>query len=68
MNNKTIASELQYEVREYLLYYWKEESNKDSEKEKIKPNKNRMELSQIIRVKEPNKKEWEIPLCLNILE
>ena len=33
MHNKNISNELQYEIREYLLYYWKEESNKDTEKE-----------------------------------
>ena len=35
MHNKGISSELQYEIREYLMYYWVEESNKDSEQENI---------------------------------
>lgn len=33
MHNKNISNELKYEIREYLLYYWTEESNKNGEKE-----------------------------------
>ncbi|EAS04885.3 cation channel family protein (macronuclear) [Tetrahymena thermophila SB210] len=35
MHNKNISNELRYEIREYLLYYWTEESNKDGEKENL---------------------------------
>lgn len=35
MHNKNVSNELKYEVREYLLYYWTEESNKNGEKENI---------------------------------
>jgi len=35
MHNKNISTGLKYEIREYLLYYWREESNKDGEKENI---------------------------------
>lgn len=33
MHNKNISNILKYEIREYLLYYWTEESNKNGEKE-----------------------------------
>lgn len=35
MHNKNISDELKFEIREYLLYYWQEESNKNGEKENI---------------------------------
>ena len=33
MNNKRISEQLQFEIKEYLVYYWQEKLNRDPEKE-----------------------------------